>query len=87
MKCESAAVVHGYHVPRDLPPTTPPPTSPLPASTISIGTMADDHPPVFCSHGAGYTVKWQDVPTHAHVTDDPALLRPWRAADASFFSR
>ena len=42
---------------------------------------------VFCSHGAGYTVKWQDVPTHAHVTDDPALLRPWRAADASFFSR
>ena len=42
---------------------------------------------VFCSHGAGYTVKWRDVPAHAHVTDDPALLRPWRAADASFFSR
>ena len=42
---------------------------------------------VFCSHGAGYTVKWHDVPAHAHVTDDPTLLRPWRAADASFFSR
>ena len=41
---------------------------------------------VFCSHGAGYTVKWRDVPTHAHVKDDPALLRPWRAADAAFFS-
>ena len=22
---------------------------------------------VFCSHGAGYTVKWYDVPSHAHV--------------------
>ena len=42
---------------------------------------------VFCSHGAGYTVKWHDVPAHAHVTDDPTFLRPWRAADASFFSR
>ena len=42
---------------------------------------------VFCSHGAGYTVKWHDVPAHAHVTDDRALLRPWRAADASFFSK
>ncbi len=42
---------------------------------------------VFCSHGAGYTVKWRDVPAHAHVEVDPARLRPWRAADASFFSR
>lgn len=41
---------------------------------------------VFCSHGAGYTVKWRDVPAHAHVQDDPSLLRPWRAADAAFFS-
>ena len=40
---------------------------------------------VFCSHGAGYTVKWNEVPEHAHVEDDPALLRPWRPADAAFF--
>ena len=41
---------------------------------------------VFCAHGAGYTVKWRDVPEHAHVQIDPARLRPWRAADAAFFS-
>lgn len=23
---------------------------------------------VFCSHGAGFTVKWQDVPAHAHIS-------------------
>ena len=42
---------------------------------------------VFCAHGAGYTVKWQDVPAAAHVTVDPATLRPWREADADFFGR
>ena len=42
---------------------------------------------VFCSHGAGYTVKWREVPAHAHVTVDPARLRPWREADASFFAK
>ncbi|OUP06560.1 TetM/TetW/TetO/TetS family tetracycline resistance ribosomal protection protein [Collinsella sp. An2] len=41
---------------------------------------------VFCSHGAGYTVKWHEVPEHAHVSIDPARLRPWREADAAFFS-
>ena len=41
---------------------------------------------VFCSHGAGYTVKWSGVAVHAHVKDDPALLRPWREADAAFFA-
>ena len=41
---------------------------------------------VFCSHGAGYTVKWADVPAAAHVRIDPARLRPWRPADAAFFS-
>ena len=35
---------------------------------------------VFCSHGAGYTVKWHDVPEHAHVEMDPSRLRPWRSA-------
>ncbi|WP_293843521.1 TetM/TetW/TetO/TetS family tetracycline resistance ribosomal protection protein [uncultured Parolsenella sp.] len=36
---------------------------------------------VFCSHGAGYTVKWHDVPEHAHVEVDPSRLRPWRSAE------
>lgn len=40
---------------------------------------------VFCSHGAGYAVKWYDVPAAAHVKIDPATFRPWRAADAEFF--
>lgn len=35
---------------------------------------------VFCSHGAGYTVKWHEVPEHAHVEVDPSQLRPWRSA-------
>ena len=35
---------------------------------------------VFCSHGAGYTVKWYEVPEHAHVEVDPSRLRPWRSA-------
>ncbi len=42
---------------------------------------------VFCSHGAGHTVKWYDVPAHAHTTVDPARLRPYRPADAAFFSK
>ena len=42
---------------------------------------------VFCAHGAGYTVKWFEAAKHMHVTDDPARRRPWRAADASFFSK
>ena len=40
---------------------------------------------VFCSHGAGYTVKWNDVPAAAHVRVDSATFRPWRPADAEFF--
>lgn len=41
---------------------------------------------VFCSHGAGHVVHWYEAAAHAHV--DPAAVRrrPWRAADASFFS-
>ena len=35
---------------------------------------------VFCSHGAGYTVKWHEVPEHAHAEVDPSRLRPWRSA-------
>ena len=40
---------------------------------------------VFCSHGAGYNVSWQDVPTHAHCAYDPTRLTAWRPADAAFF--
>ncbi len=42
---------------------------------------------VFCSHGAGYTVKWNDVPAAAHVRVDSATFRPWCPADAEFFGR
>lgn len=42
---------------------------------------------VFCSHGAGYNVGWRDVSARAHVEIDADRLRPWRAADASFFAR
>lgn len=42
---------------------------------------------VFCSHGAGYTVKWHEAASHMHVADDASRERPWRAADAGFFSR
>lgn len=35
---------------------------------------------VFCSHGAGYTVKWHEVPEHAHVEVDASRLHPWRSA-------
>ena len=35
---------------------------------------------VFCSHGAGYTVKWHEVLEHAHVEVVPSRLRLWRSA-------
>ncbi len=41
---------------------------------------------VFCSHGAGFTVKWRDVAERAHTEVDAARLRPHRPADAAFFS-
>ena len=41
---------------------------------------------IFCSHGAGHAVPWREVPERAHVTIDETRLRPWRAADESFFA-
>ncbi|MDO4538827.1 MAG: GTP-binding protein, partial [Coriobacteriales bacterium] len=41
---------------------------------------------VFCSHGAGYNVRWDEVAEHAHVVVDPARCRPWVRADAAFFA-
>lgn len=46
---------------------------------------------VFCAHGAGYNVKWDEVPAHAHVEsgvrlnepeeeETPAVRQPWRQA-------
>ena len=40
---------------------------------------------VFCSHGAGYTVKWYEVRAHMHVPDEGVRQTPWREADAAFF--
>jgi translation elongation factor EF-G len=40
---------------------------------------------VFCAHGAGYTVKWPEVPAHAHVDASTVRRTPWRPADAEFF--
>lgn len=40
---------------------------------------------VFCSHGAGYTVKWHEVREHMHVADEGVRRTPWREADAAFF--
>ncbi len=40
---------------------------------------------VFCSHGAGYTVKWYDVREKMHVEDEGVRLTDWREADATFF--
>lgn len=40
---------------------------------------------VFCSHGAGYTVKWHEVRAHMHVPDEGVRQTPWREADAAFF--
>lgn len=37
-----------------------------------------ENPPdsVFCAHGAGYTVKWNEVPDHAHVESGVHLNEP-----------
>ena len=40
---------------------------------------------VFCSHGAGYTVKWHEVREHMHVPDEGVDQTPWREADVAFF--
>ncbi len=40
---------------------------------------------VFCSHGAGYTVKWHEVRERMHVADEGVRRTPWREANAAFF--
>ena len=40
---------------------------------------------VFCSHGAGRTVKWNEVADAAHVKPNPATFTAWREATPAFF--
>jgi translation elongation factor EF-G len=42
---------------------------------------------VFCSHGAGHTVKWNDVAAAAHVHPDPSTFTAWREATPEFFGK
>lgn len=51
-----------------------------------VADLANTPDSVFCSHGAGYNVSWDQVPAQAHVEIDFDWLRPWRKADASFFA-
>lgn len=51
-----------------------------------VADLANTPGSVFCSHGAGYNVAWDQVPAQAHVEIDFDRLRPWRKADASFFA-
>ncbi len=40
----------------------------------------------FCAQGPGYNVDRREALVWAHVSIDPARLRPGRVADADFFS-
>ena len=51
-----------------------------------VADLANTPGSVFCSHGAGYNVAWDQAPAQAHVEIDFDRLRPWRKADASFFA-
>ena len=42
---------------------------------------------VFCEHGAGRTVKWDEVAQIAHVKPDPATFTSWREATPEFFGK
>lgn len=51
-----------------------------------VADLVNSPDSVFCSHGAGYNVAWDQVSAQAHVEIDFDRLRPWRKADASFFA-
>ena len=51
-----------------------------------VADLANTPDSVFCSHGAGYNVSWDQVPAQAHVEIVFDRLRPWRKADAIFFA-
>lgn len=47
--------------------------------------LANTPDSVFCYHGAGRTVKWNEVAEAAHVKPNPATFTPWREATSEFF--
>ena len=47
--------------------------------------LANTPDSVFCYHGAGRTVKWNEVAEVAHVKPNPATFTPWREATPEFF--
>ena len=47
--------------------------------------LANTPDSVFCSHGAGHTVKWNEVANAAHVKPDAATFTAWREATPAFF--
>ena len=47
--------------------------------------LANTPDSVFCSHGAGRTVKWDEVAEAAHVKPNPATFTVWREATPEFF--
>ena len=47
--------------------------------------LANTPDSVFCSHGAGRTVKWNEVAEAAHVKPDPDTFTSWREATPEFF--
>ncbi len=49
--------------------------------------LANTPDSVFCSHGAGHTVKWSEVAGVAHVQPDPASFTSWREATLEFFGK
>ena len=47
--------------------------------------LANTPDSVFCSHGAGHTVKWDEVAQAAHVKPDPSRFTDWREATPEWF--
>ena len=47
--------------------------------------LANTPDSVFCYHGAGHTVKWNEVAEAAHVKPNPATFTAWREATPEFF--
>ena len=47
--------------------------------------LANTPDSVFCSHGAGHTVKWNEVAQAAHVKPDPSRFTDWREATPEWF--
>ena len=73
--CEFAGYEHCHDAERVIAEAAYDPEADLPNTPDSV----------FCSHGAGYTVKWHEVREHMHVSDEGVRQTEWRVADAAFF--